>query len=209
MTDTDEEFGDDGLYSINVGVDHNGVEFQWLNEPLEQEEIAAGSIANPYHRKNGTGFPEGMERPHLLFSRSGRHVDFQSAGRGIWLVSDRAKGVLEQLDPAAFVFADTLAEEKPNRKGEVAPFARRYWLCDLIRFSDALDRNSPNLTRGLTGQWLYPEDDGLFSKELIGDAQIFRIATAAFIILCTRRFSDIVSGHKLSGFNTSLLGKMI
>lgn len=93
---------------------------------------------------------------------------------GHWLVSDRMKAALEQVDPEGFDFA---ACDIRLKNGEPGP---RYWLCDVMRVLDAVDE--ANSTVQLCNRPSEPKLYGLagphslnFRTDVVGSAHAFRL----------------------------------
>jgi hypothetical protein len=78
------------------------------------------------------------EPPRIKFDRKGRRgalPDADTSGlSATWLVSDRLKGLLEQIDPEAFVFQR--AEVDYRNFSETGP---GYWFCYFMRELDCVD----------------------------------------------------------------------
>lgn len=93
---------------------------------------------------------------------------------GHWLVSDRLKAVLEQVDPEGFDFAECDIRLKDGARGP------RYWLCDVLRVLDAVDEANSRLQ--LCNRSGEPKLYGLagphrlvFRTDVVGSAHSFRL----------------------------------
>lgn len=101
---------------------------------LENEDKLRNGRTALEHVPWRPGFPEFPETPRFLFDkRLGRPVrDLEQYGH-YWLVSDRAKQVLEIIDPEGVVF---LKCDVHSRDGEPGP---TYWFCGVLRLLDIVD----------------------------------------------------------------------
>lgn len=100
-----------------------------------------------------------------------------------WLISDRMKSVLEQVDPEAFAFlkCDTRLPD-----GTDGP---RHWLCDVVRVLEALDEGKSLIEIGTA-------DDGskfydllgrrslILNQDAIGPCRVFRMKYTGSVIIC-------------------------
>jgi hypothetical protein len=123
------------------------------------------------------GFPEYPETPCFLFDKrvGTLPLDLEQFD-AFWFVSDRAKAVLQTVDPSAFAFCRCKVELP---QGEYN--GPDYWLCDVVRALDALDearsrvkirrRGEPDYI--YTGEKLYDIAGGaelVFKQDIIGDS---------------------------------------
>lgn len=78
------------------------------------------------------------ETPRLVYrERQGvPPQDLEGGLSGYWLVSERLRQVMDEIDPDAFVFADTDYRFEDGSKGPT------YFLCDVVRTLDALDEEA-------------------------------------------------------------------
>lgn len=144
------------LYSFSAGDSANTNRLDWENIPLDPgphpegisgiAKIPHGHIPDRGNHANGvgSGFGWTLERPIIRIkpSRSGRPPnDIEHTGRGLKIVSDAAKRVCEQVDPEAFEFEPTTTVQRVRGVDQPGPV---YWLCDVVRFIDALDESDPN-----------------------------------------------------------------
>lgn len=87
------------------------------------------------------GFPPLRETPRLVYrERQGvPPQDLEGGLSGYWLVSEHLRQVMEEIDPDAFVFADTDYRLEDGSKGLT------YFLWDVVRTLDALDEEASQL----------------------------------------------------------------
>jgi len=202
----------DPLYMLYLGTG-DMVDSDWIDFPFDDFGLFPGPLKNTSHPRIGTGFPPEMQAPLIVFGRRGRHVDFRAYGRSLWLISDRAKQFLETIDPEAFLFVKVNAKTKGARKADPLEPGREYWLCDLIRYVDALNivegemDYSPN---GTGGQFYMPilGKIGSFRKRDVGGAHVFRLASRPGSVMVDQFFADEAKRRKLTGLKISLRGAM-
>ncbi len=86
-------------------------------------------------------FPLLRETPRLVYrERQGvPPQDLEGGLSGYWLISERLRQVMEEIDPDAFAFADTDYRLEDGSKGPT------YFLCDVVRTLDALDEEASQL----------------------------------------------------------------
>lgn len=155
-------------------------------ELLNPEEVApppmSALLPNPFMKERGF---QGRYKvpPRLMFGRiKGRNpTDFEGF-QGPYLVSDRMKAVLEQVDPEGF---DFVACEVILKDGSPGP---RHWLCDVIRILDAVDEtvssvqccNKPGEPKryGMGGNPAIR-----FREDVVGAAHVFRMRYAIYAVV--------------------------
>jgi hypothetical protein len=129
------------------------------------------------------GFPPNFPTPRFRFDKAAmRGMHDLDQFRGYWLISDRMKEVLEQIDPTACAFVRCNVVQFDRSPGPAR------WLCDVVRTVDALDeaasaieiaRGNPKVYHGaLTSERL------VFKGEIVGSAHIFRMDYADTHIIC-------------------------
>jgi Protein of unknown function (DUF1629) len=154
-----------------------------------------------YRRPRGRrGFPEYAATPILRFdSRLGRAVkDMEPIGE-FWLVSDRAKTVLELADPDAFVF---LACRVELRDGSAGP---RYWLCDVVHVIDALNEaeSEAKVRKNDRGEKVYNmigSEILIFKEDVVGTHHIFRMQYRESTVICDDTVKDACKAAGLEGW---------
>lgn len=119
---------------------------------------------------------------------------------GLWIVSGRAKKVLETVDPEGFAFAACDFELADGSAGDL-----RY-LCNVIRELDALDEGASKLKIKVGGDYAkgkhYSFAGGaslVFKKDVVGSAHVFRTPFSG-MAFCDRALHDAVVDAKLTGF---------
>jgi hypothetical protein len=164
----------------------------WANEKKLMEWFP-GDSKLPFH---GLQF---SEPPKIAFDRKKRRgalLDAYPIPLSIWLVSDRLKSLLEELDPAAFVFVR--AEVDYSNFDEPGP---GYWFCDFVRMLDCIDDERSRVT--------YYEDapfkayraliDVKMRPEVVGDAHAFRLTRADLTQVVDDVFVKAIKAHKIRG----------
>src|SRR5277367_4173179 len=121
------------------------------------------------------GFLQYTEAPLFRFDpRFGRAMTDMEPLHGFWLVSDRAKTVLEQVDPDAFVFLECRVELRDGSEGP------RYWLCDVVRVLDALNEpeSEARIEKNDRNEKIYTRIGNeilTFKEDIVGPYHIFRM----------------------------------
>ena len=192
---------------------------EWINPPKEWSEdlgierayLPAGPLFDVQEGSEyGTGFAPFAETPVFVVDRpigSKPLFDITGQHRDVFLVSERAKDVLERIDPDAFVFADV---ETRLANGDAGP---RHWLGDVVRKLEAFDlQNSEGARVTQVAPFarfaispLY--DKNLFRRDVIGDAHFFRLKNSASGIYCDEvAKAEIYSAPKLKGIHCAAVG---
>lgn len=206
------------MYCVEIGLERKRAGKKWVNAPVPADQpLPAGHIPDHgnYGQGVGSGFWE-METP--IFEVSKRHgprvplLDVEPLGRGLWLVSENCKRVLERVDPEAFEFLKV--ETRIERAGEFIS-GPQYWLCDVIRFLDALDEAK---TRGVTVK-IYPggikrveirgRDKQVFFRRSIGNAKVFRLLHAPWGVYVTAELVDAVRAEGITNFDFDPAGSAV
>jgi len=162
----------------------------------------------------GTGFPI-METPLLVFERPLGKLPFPDLlhfPRGLFAVSDRTKRIFEDIDPSAFVFQETVVNSHDSSS------APQYWLCDIVRFVDAVDearsrvmvetgvnlQNGEEYRRVLHGQM----GKDVFRREMIGDYHLFRAQYFPAMVLLDETMAVAIRSASLLGLGLVLMGHL-
>lgn len=138
------------------------------------------------------GFPALPETPHLVHAKRSKRLprDLEGGFSGYWLVSQRLKKVFESVDPDGF---DFLACDYTMPDGSKGP---PHYLCDVVRMLAALDEDQSTY-QVRTGQEF---ETGVpfrimtfaggahlaFKKDLVGTANVFRMAEKRSTVICDR-----------------------
>lgn len=194
---------------------------EWTNPPTEWAEDL--SIRRPYvpagplfdEREGsayGTGFVPFEATPVFVVDRAISTkplFDITDCHRGLCLVSERAKDVLDSVDPGAFAFVDV---ETRLANGAPGP---RHWLGDLVRKLDAFDLERSDGARvaqsgPLTRFAISPlYDKNVFRRDVIGDAHFFRLRNSPGAIYCDEvARAAIHAVPKLKGLHCVPVGAM-
>ncbi|MBR7973347.1 DUF1629 domain-containing protein [Burkholderia vietnamiensis] len=158
------------------------------------------------------GFDYFTEKPRLIYNkREGRLPRDLEAYAGYWLVSDRMRQVLEDVDAEGFAFAEcdyTLPD------GSAGP---RYYLCDIVRTLDALDEHASTVRIHIDKDFdtgdelkiyeLISTTKLVFREEIIGEAHIFRQERLAIDTVCDEVLraackADGLTGIQFRDFNS-------
>jgi hypothetical protein len=194
------------MYQFGFGV---GVpEVIWTNEPLVIDEHGDSHLQRGPRQTHiaqidaGSGFPNGMERPVVVFERSrGTFPETMIeplGGRNTLLISSDFKAFLELIDKDAFEFVEAesrIVTKKGERQGPA------YWAADLVQFVDALDPAYAEV-REYPGYYTLIGPSGgtkaRFFRSKLKGKHIFRIPTDPNYIVCDEFFrrAAIDSGFK-------------
>lgn len=140
------------------------------------------------------GFPPLRETPRLVYrERQGvPPQDLEGGLSGYWLVSERLRQVMEEIDPDAFVFADTVYRLEDGSKEPT------YFRCDVVRTLDALDEEASQLDIVISDEYTAGKYYRLtgdvrlaFKREVLGPAHVFRLPFHGGV-LCGRTYKDSV-----------------
>jgi|CXWL01.1.fsa_nt_gi hypothetical protein len=207
------------LYRMSIGY---GVKTdpgkRWMNRPRidgdTNPELPNGPLQQPRGGGNGigTGFPLGMERPvYMVDPEWGRAqlCDGEGEVRDVWLISDRAKCLFEALDPEAFEFCKVdvrLREKGVEREGP------SYWLCDIVRFVDALneEKSKPLIRIDSNGTKFATPDlqPAVFRREAVNDHHVFRLKYNPYYVCCDFEFRQAVQEAGLTNFRFQRGGRI-
>jgi hypothetical protein len=154
-----------------------------------------------YRRPEGRrGFRAYAAMPLLRFdTRLGRPVkDMEKIGQ-FWLVSDRARTVLQQVDPDAFAFLECRVEIRDGSEGP------RYWLCDVVRVLDALNEPESEITieKNDRGEKIYTRIGAeimIFKEDVVGPRHIFRMQYRESTVICDETMKDACKEAGLKGW---------
>ena len=117
--------------------------------------------------------------------------------RGYWLVSEKMKATLSEIDSDGF---DFVACEVIDKNGSLVP---RRWLCNVLRVLDALDESSSNIeVKSYEGGKRYSfqvPQRLIFRDEVVGTARIFRMANSETTIICDDILKEACRAAKLRG----------
>lgn len=139
-------------------------------------------------------------RPRFLFDKKlGRPPRDIEGYVGHWLVSDRLKAVLEEVDHDAFGFASC---EVCLPDGTAGPHR---WLCNVVRVLDALDEQASELRivedMGQKVYWLAGPTRLIFREDVVGPAHVFRMAFMEVTVICDQTMKDACRKADLKGID--------
>ena len=140
-------------------------------------------------------------RPRFVFGRDkGRFPNDLERFHDHWIVSDRMKSVMEQVDSDAFDFA---ACDIILKDGSPGP---RYWLCDVVRVLDAVDETISNVRfsknpgeakiYAIIGNSLIH-----FRNDVVGSAHIFRLKYNLYHVAVDDTFKNACRAAGLKGIH--------
>lgn len=208
------------LYSLTPTDAVHGAFPHWVNRPRRSEtnpHMPRGPWPDPGSDADGigSGFPEGMARPILEFERmlqEQEYLDIILSGNPEWTLSDRAKSVFEAVDPEAFEFCETTTR---FRDGSEAP---RYWLCEVVRFLDAVDEERSDvyvqtITGFTTGRPVRRVSHGIagrdvFRASVVRGHHVFRALYAPMTVFVDDVLVTAIAEAKLVGMIPLIAGTL-
>lgn len=207
------------MYTVRAGAELGIPGVEWVNHPPNTGENLGLPIGHiPDHGNRAQGVESGfwsMETPVFVIDRGKGRVplaDVEPAiGRDIWLISDRAKQVFQNVDPHAFEF---IAVETRVRRDASEVVGPKYWLCDLVRFLDALDEEKSNADVRLLEDGTKRARRKLVGGEVLksamigGSNHIFRLMHAPTSIYATETFVKAIRKARLTGITLGDGGRL-
>lgn len=204
------------IYSLRIGDARAAVGAKWVNAGVPDDRpLPHGHIPDRGNHAQGvgSGFWE-METPIIEISR--KHgprlslLDVEPEGRDLWLVSAKCKSVLEAIDPEAFEFC--AVETRYSKRGVLSP-GPEYWLCDVIRFLDALDEEKSfgtvvKIYPGNIKRVEIHSDKLIFRRDVVGEARIFRLFDT-ITVFATEHFKSAIENAGLKNFDLYSKGEAI
>jgi len=160
--------------------------------------LRSGRILGPEPGRRG--FPNYPEAPRVLIdTKFGRPLrDWEECSQ-YWLISDRMKAVLEEVDPQACAFVKC---EMRLRNCEPGP---GYWLCDVVRVLDAVEEAESRVKiydeRGDKTYSLMGGARLVFKEDVVRSAHIFRMAHLEPAVVCDQKFKDAYKAAGLRGIS--------
>lgn len=146
------------------------------------------------------GFPQLKQAPRLVYDPAAGDPpqDLEGGMSGYWLVSDRLKSVLENVDPEGFDFVECVYTLQDGSTGP------RYFLCDVVRVLDALDEEASTLRIEISDDFVggkyYNFAGGIslaFRPEVVGGSHVFRMPYSGSYVICDRELRDAVQATGL------------
>lgn len=202
----------EAIYRMRFGDDEFSPDSTWINRPARG--VLRGPLRHPLglfqHLSQGTGFDPHWETPVFMLDVTNGSVPRDAElgdGGGEWLVSQRAKEVLESLDHEAFAFLP-VATRLRDKNGDCE--GPPYFLCDVIRFVDALDvgRSRVRMRDGdpRTVEFLYDARLGfagnVFRRSSVCTHKVFRLMYMPFVVACTE---DLRTAWSRAGLDTNIV----
>lgn len=179
--------------------------FAWREKPRGSGEVHPGprpDVGNQAQYGEGSGIPEGVGLT-FAFEEAERFrlPDADGLGqRDMWLISEKCRKVFLETDADAFDMAPARTVFNTAKGERDGP---SYWLCDVVRFVDAMDE-SPEFSHPLGDGpikrvWPNSPTKARFHVAAIGNAKIFRAYHAPGLIYCTAPFKEAVDAQKIKG----------
>jgi hypothetical protein len=196
------------IYSIEFA-DEGGPEITWQNRP---DGVIRGPYRHPLglyeHTGIGTGVPLEPETPILLINMqeaASPLSDIEPALGQRWYISRRTKDLFKSLDAGAFDFRRTQARLL-TKEGEQVE-GPEYYICDVVRFVDALDEQRSRVTvRGPMRTVSVFGDQNTFRAAQVNGHSIFRPMYSTSRIACTEDFRAAVQRAGLTNFRFEKMG---
>ncbi len=141
------------------------------------------------------------ERPLLIHAPEKGTLprDFESGISGNWLVSERLKSAMEEIDPDGFIFFPC---ELRLADGSPGP---RHHLCRVVRTLDALDEDRSTVEIIIDDEYvngkvygIHTGDRLLFDPKATQGAHVFYTPFAAYVF-CDRELHDAIVAGGFSG----------
>jgi Protein of unknown function (DUF1629) len=145
----------------------------------------------------GSGFPRTEKRAWCVYEYDSRLPlrDFESMA-STWIISNAAKAVLEHHAKDAI---DTIPIDVSVRyKGEDRPAGER-WLCDVIRFEDAVDESASAINWYVDFPRYGVNSKFAFKADLPLDLHLFRLWKDPDVIACSQVLRDAIKAEQLTG----------
>jgi hypothetical protein len=194
------------MFRVLLDPDMGTPGLRWMNPA---DPVPHGHISDRGNDAMGIGsgfWP--MEVPVFAVSAEWGRLplaDVEAAvGRNLWLISDRCKAVFESLDREAFEFQPVEIVERDSQR----PLSGlRYWLCDVVRYLDALDEEKSKarveiLSNGV--KRVIPRiGSEVFRPGIVRGNEAFRLMYAPNSKYVTEQFTDRIRTAGLSGFMLS------
>jgi len=187
------------FYKMNVDYVHGGKPGFRLENADTVERYLHGWRSDPYYSK----LPE---RPRFLFDKKlGRPPRDLEGYVGHWLISERMKVVLEEIDGDAFGF---ISCEVVLLDGTPGPHR---WLCNAVRVLDALDERQSELRifedAGQKEYLLTGPTRLIFRDDVVGAAHVFRMRFMEVTVICDQAMKDACRQAGLKGIYFRDVGK--
>lgn len=172
-------------------------------EFVNKDEVCRASgkilLSPPSLSHRGFDYVPVQPRFHVSPRLGRRPRDVEGCPAGYWVISDRAKQVLEGVAPADFAFLpiDTTVDAGAE------PVS--LWLCDVLPILDAIDEEHSTVEAGVAdnGAKVHKFVGGhlVFHEGVVAGHQVFRLATSPYTVVCTEEFRARVKAHGLRGLS--------
>lgn len=201
---------DRAVYEVLAGGGISGPipKIEWVNVPARKREPVGryhglhGRYPHPLGLFEGwhTGFPPEMPDPvfEVRLGRAKPLADLEPEGL-CWLVSGRARHLLEALDRDAFDFR--AATVRILKRGKVVE-TPEYHVCDCVRWLDALDESKSciSVDEHSWGGRFVGLSFAVVRRDRLGAAKFFRLMHTPFKVFCTEEVRAATTAASLAGF---------
>lgn len=169
-------------------------------ELLNEQDVFAGSppIFAPFDL-NKRGFRPYPATPRFHLSKKFGHLpsDIEPYG-SYWLISERAKEAITQINSSDFAFIDL------NIEGDSGNYPTKYWMCDVITATKSVDmhKSSAKIRKNDRGEDFIVQTPYIklkFKEHMIEGIHIFRIYNSPSIIVCDDIFRNKIMESEISG----------
>ena len=144
-------------------------------------EFGTGLLSSVNGRR---GFHDGQVTPVFLADERSGQIDRDfEIDAGYWVVTDRMKAVLEQVDPEAVTFLKCDTKLPNGAEGA------RHWLCHIVPVLDALDEEKSIIRIGTSdaGTKVYNllgPTSLIFDPQAVGQCHLFRMKYFQSLVIC-------------------------
>ncbi len=165
---------------------------------LENEEFIKPKGVVIFARdSNRPGFPDFPQPPRFVIDEKLGRSPRDLEEYGYWVVSDRMKRVLEEIDPRALAFVRC---DVHRRSGEPGPV---HWLCDVLPILDAVDETASKVRIECDAdRKVYNLMGGaslIFKENIVEGHHIFRLTPLRTAIFCDNQIRDACKAAGLKG----------
>jgi hypothetical protein len=174
-------------------------------------DVEPGPIRHPAGQPypEGTGFPSDFSPPQMIFPQrpsawsSDQALPIadisESGGERFWVVSNQLRQIFLDMDPDAFKFHPLSILVGPEREIYEGP---PYWLCEVVRYLDALDLEKTKHTvkdHGVGGIITYPNvwSTIYFKRSAVQSNHIFRLMFDPNKIYCSLAMRNAMVSAKI------------
>jgi hypothetical protein len=151
------------------------------------------------------GFADLPETPQLVYNRREGKMPRDHEGMGFYkLASEKLKGVLETIDPEAFVFEACDFTLPDGTKGP------QYFLYDVVRVLDAIDEEESEFRIWYEGErkiYDFLGDRRIEMRhDISNDYHVFRTPFSGSVVFCDDSLREMCKAEKVTGVSFRNLG---